>query len=295
MVLLPREAICPAGRWDETCYRCRRPQARGHSMSDYLIAVILGIVEGLTEFLPISSTGHLILANRMLGLNEADWATFDVMIQLGAILAIVCLYLQRLWAVLIGLPSSPAARQFALVILVAVVPSLMLGAIFGGTIKALLFSPLVVGITLILGGIVILVVENLYREPIHRNVESIPVATALMIGLVQTVSMIPGTSRSGATIIGGLLLGLERKTAAEFSFFLAIPTMLAAFAYEAYSNRHELDFSHAGVIAIGFAVSFLSALLVVKPFLGIIGRFGFAPFAYYRVAVGTLVLSLLWL
>jgi undecaprenyl-diphosphatase len=264
-------------------------------MSDYLIAVILGIVEGLTEFLPISSTGHLILANKMLGLNEADWATFDVMIQLGAILAIVCLYFQRLWTVLIGIPTSPRARQFALVILIAMVPALVLGVLFGGTIKALLFSPFVVGITLILGGIVILIVESLARQPAYHEVETIPVKAALMIGLAQAVSMIPGTSRSGATIIGGLLLGLDRKTAAEFSFFLAIPTMLAAFVHEAYSNWHALDFSHTGVIAVGFVVSFLSALLVVKPFLGLVGRYGFAPFAYYRVALGALVLTLLWL
>lgn len=264
-------------------------------MSDYVTAVILGIVEGLTEFLPISSTGHLILANRMLGLNEAEWATFDVMIQLGAILAIVCLYFRRLWDVLVGLPTSARARQFALVILLALLPSLVLGALFGSAIKALLFSPFVVGITLILGGIVILIVEAMYKTPVYREVEQIPAKTALMIGLAQAVSMIPGTSRSGATIIGGLLLGLERKTAAEFSFFLAIPTMLAAFSHEAYSNRHELDFSEAGVIAVGFAVSFISALLVVKPFLGLIGRYGFAPFAYYRVALGTLVLTLLWL
>ena len=264
-------------------------------MSEYLTAVILGIVEGLTEFLPISSTGHLILANQMLGLDERDWATFDVMIQLGAILAIVCLYFGRLWKVLVGLPSSPAARQFALVILAALAPSLVLGALFGGMIKDALFSPLVVGITLILGGIIILAVEHRHLAPKYFDIESMPIRTGLMIGLAQAVAMIPGTSRSGATIIGGLLLGLERKTAAEFSFFLAIPTMLAAFSHEAYSNRHELDFSQAGIIAVGFAVSFISALLVVKPFLTIVSRIGFAPFAYYRVALGTLVLTLLWL
>lgn len=262
-------------------------------MEAYLIAVVLGIIEGLTEFLPISSTGHLILANQMLGLNEKDWATFDIMIQLGAILAIVCLYFRRLWSVLIGLPSNPGARQFALVILIALLPSLVLGALFGSTIKALLFSPLVVGITLILGGLVILYVEHLHLKPIYAEVESVPLRSGLLIGLAQAVSMIPGTSRSAATIVGGLLLSLERKTAAEFSFFLAIPTMVAAFAHEAWSNRHTLDFSQEGVIAVGFVVSFLAALVVVKPFLGIVGRYGFAPFAYYRVALGTLVLTLL--
>jgi undecaprenyl-diphosphatase len=263
-------------------------------METYLIAALLGIIEGLTEFLPISSTGHLILANHLLGLNEAEWHTFDIMIQLGAILAIVCLYFRRLWSVVVGLPTRPESRHFAMLIAAALLPALVLGVTFGGTIKEALFNPLVVGATLIIGGIVILAIEQLHLRPRFVQIEQIPLKTGFMIGLAQALAMIPGTSRSGATIMGGLLLGLERRTAAEFSFFLAIPTMVAAFAHEAYSLRHEFATTQMGVIAVGFVASFISALLVVQPFLNIVGRHGFAPFAYYRVALGTLVLTLMY-
>jgi undecaprenyl-diphosphatase len=262
-------------------------------MYDYFCAVILGIVEGLTEFLPISSTGHLILVRHLLGVEGPVWETFDIMIQLGAILAVVVLYFQRLWTVLMRLPHDPSARQFALLLLIALAPSLILGAIFGSTIKYHLFNPVTVGTTLILGGFIILAVEFTQRTVRFREVEEIPLLTALWIGLVQTVSMVPGTSRSGATIIGSLLLGLDRRTATEFSFFLAIPTMLAAFTYEAYKGRDTLDFSGAGIIAVGFVVSFLAALAIIKPFLNFVSRVGFAPFAYYRIALGTLVLTLM--
>ncbi len=262
-------------------------------MYDIIAAIILGVVEGLTEFLPISSTGHLILARHLLGVDGAQWETFDIMIQLGAILAVVVVYCQRLWSTLVRLPSDPSARHFALLLLVALLPSLVLGAMFGSTIKRLLFNPITVGTTLILGGLVIIAVELTARQAKYRVVEEVPLLTALWIGLIQTISMVPGTSRSGATIMGGLTLGLDRRTAAEFSFFLAIPTMLAAFAYEAWKGRDTMDFSSAGLIAIGFVVSFLSALAIIRPFLAYVSRVGFMPFAYYRIALGTLVLTLL--
>jgi undecaprenyl-diphosphatase len=264
-------------------------------METYLIAALLGVIEGLTEFLPISSTGHLILANHLLGLNEAEWSTFNIMIQLGAVLAIVSLYFKRLWGVLIGLPTNPQARHFALLILVALAPSLILGALFGSMIKSALFNPFVVGVTLILGGLVIVMVEQMHLKPRYQQIEAIPLKTGVMIGFAQALAMIPGTSRSGATIMGGLMLGLERRTAAEFSFFLAVPTMVAAFTHEAVKYRNDFDFSQIGIIAVGFVAAFISALLVVKPFLDIVTRHGFAPFAYYRVALGALVLTLMWL
>ena len=263
-------------------------------METYLIAVVLGIVEGLTEFLPISSTGHLILAEQLLGVHGPLWETLEIMIQLGAILAVVCLYFRKLWSTLVTLPSDPRSRQFAAVILAALVPSLVLGALFGSRIKALLFNSATVGVTLILGGLVILLVERSSRAIRFRSVDDVPLRTGILIGLAQAVSMIPGTSRSGATIIGGLLLGLDRRAATEFSFFLAIPTMAAAFAYEAYKARDSLDFSSAGLVAAGFVAAFVSALVIVRPFLEFVARVGFAPFAYYRVGLGTLVLTLLF-
>jgi undecaprenyl-diphosphatase len=268
---------------------------RGTRMNDYLTAALLGLVEGLTEFLPVSSTGHLILLVDLLGLDMPPGRTFEVMIQLGAILAICIVYVNKLWQTLIGLPHDPKARHFAILVLLGFLPAMVLGALFHKTIKEVLFSPAVVGTTLILGGIVILVVEMMQRHVKYRSIEEVPLATGLGIGFAQALAMIPGTSRSGATIIGGLLLGLDRRVAAELSFFLAIPTMTAAFVFDAYKNRDQLSFDDAGLIAVGFISAFIAALLVVKPFLAIVGRIGFAPFAYYRVALGTLVLTLLWL
>lgn len=264
-------------------------------MNDYLIAVVHGVIEGLTEFLPVSSTGHLILAEGLFGTDADKWKSFDVMIQLGAILAVIVLYFQKLWSTVIRLPSDPKARYFALSVLVAFLPAAVLGALFGKRIEALLFNPLTVGIMLILGGLVILLVENMVHNPVQHDAETVPLKKAGLIGLAQAVSMIPGTSRSAATIIGGLALGLDRKAAAEFSFFLAIPTMVAAFGYKAFQMRLDMDFSSLGVLAVGFIVSFIAALLVIKPFLGFVSKYGFAPFAYYRVFLGALVLVLLYL
>lgn len=261
-------------------------------MESYLTAALLGIIEGLTEFLPVSSTGHLILFIDFLGFQAPPGRTFEVMIQLGAILALILLYFQKLWATLIGLPADPRARRFALAILLGFLPAMVLGATLHSFIKSVLFSPIVVACALIAGGIVILIVEEMQKRVLFETVDDVPPRTAFLIGMGQALAMIPGVSRSGATIVSGLLLGLDRRVAAEFSFFLSIPTMSAAFVYDAYKNQHLLNFDDVGLIATGFVAAFLAALVVIKPFLGIVSRVGFAPFAYYRVALGTFVLAL---
>jgi undecaprenyl-diphosphatase len=261
-------------------------------VNTYVAAAILGLVEGLTEFLPVSSTGHLIVFEDLLGFQGPPGKTFEVMIQLGAILALVILYFHKLWTTLISLPFDPAARRFTLSIALAFLPALVLGATLHGFIKSVLFSPLVVATALIAGGIVIIVVEETQKRVRYKEADRVPLGTSLLIGFGQTLALIPGVSRSGATIIAGLLLGLERRAAAEFSFFLSIPTMTGAFVYDAYKNSHLLDFAHWGVISVGFLAAFLSALIVVKPFLAVVGRIGFAPFAYYRIALGVFVLTL---
>lgn len=263
-------------------------------MDNYLIAALLGIIEGLTEFLPVSSTGHLILFIDLLGFQAPPGRTFEVMIQLGAILALITVYFRKVFGTIFGLPTDPAARRFALLILLGFLPAMVLGATFHGFIKNVLFSPTVVAVSLIVGGIVILIVEETQKRVLYYEADAIPLRTGFLIGVAQAMAMIPGVSRSGATIIGGLLLGLERRAAAEFSFFLSIPTMSAAFAFDAYKNRASLSFDDAGLIAVGFVSAFIAALLIVKPFLAIVSRTGFAPFAYYRVALGTFVLVLIY-
>lgn len=264
-------------------------------MENYLIAALLGVIEGLTEFLPVSSTGHLILFVDLLGFQAPPGQTFEVMIQLGAILALITLYYRKVFGTIFGLPTDPAARRFALLILLGFLPAMVLGASFHGFIKAVLFSPVVVATALIAGGIVILIVEETQKRVLYREVDAIPLKTGFLVGVAQAMAMVPGVSRSGATIVGGLLLGLERRTAAEFSFFLSMPTMAAAFAYDAFKNRALLNFDDAGLIATGFVAAFIAALLVVKPFLAIVSRIGFAPFAFYRVALGTFVLALIYM
>ena len=264
-------------------------------MDNYLIAALLGVIEGLTEFLPVSSTGHLILFIDLLGFQAPPGKTFEVMIQLGAIVALILLYFRKLWGTLIGLPTDPQARRFAIVILLAFLPAMVLGALLHGIIKEALFKPQVVATALIVGGIVILFVERVAKREVYKSVDDVPPATGFLVGVAQCMALIPGMSRSGATIIGGLLLGLERRTAAEFSFFLSIPTMTAAFAYDLYKNRADLSFDDAGLIGVGFVAAFIAALLVVKPFLAIVSRVGFAPFAFYRVALGVFVLTLLYM
>jgi undecaprenyl-diphosphatase len=267
-------------------------QADMSQLTEHLNAAILGIVEGLTEFLPVSSTGHLILADELMGIGAPD--TFETMIQLGAILAVVVLYFEKLWGVAMALPTSNQARQFTAAVLLAFLPSMVLGYLLHDFIKGTLFNPIVVSVTLVVGGVLILLAEKYRPEPVVSDVDDISVLTGLKIGLFQCLAMIPGMSRSGATIIGAMMMGVDRKPAAEFSFFLAIPTMLGVFVYEGWSSREEL-LAQGGhemlLIANGFVVSFLTAIVVIKLFIGFVQKLGFAPFAWYRIVVGSLMLA----
>jgi undecaprenyl-diphosphatase len=258
-------------------------------ISDTLRAVILGVVEGVTEFLPVSSTGHLLLAGRFFDLGEDNfWKSFDILIQLGAILAIVVLYFAKLWRIALGMFSDPAARRFVIGVLVAFLPAVVVGLIAGKYIKEFLFDPWVVCFSLIVGGAILLWVDQLDHKPREHDATKFPLLMYLWIGIAQCVAMIPGTSRSGATIVSAMLLGADKRAAAEFSFFLAIPTMIGAFAYDFYKNRADMTTDHLGIIAIGFVVSFVTAMIVVKAFLEYVTRRGFALFAWWRVIVGTL-------
>ncbi|WP_448191685.1 undecaprenyl-diphosphate phosphatase [Azospirillum sp. sgz301742] len=264
-------------------------------LHEYLDATILGLVEGLTEFLPVSSTGHLILFDDLLGFEGPPGKVFEVVVQLGAILAIVVLYFSRLWNVLIGLRDDPRSWRFTIAVLLAFLPAAVLGALLHGYIKAVLFNSTVVSVALIVGGIAILLVERFLPTPRYHEVERFTAPLALKIGFCQCLAMVPGVSRSGATILGALLLGVDRRTAAEFSFFLAIPTMFGATVYDLYKNWKVINLDSASLIAVGFVVAFLAAIVVVKAFVDFIGRYGFAPFGWYRIAVGTLILGLLYL
>jgi undecaprenyl-diphosphatase len=264
---------------------------------DLITIILLGIVEGVTEFLPVSSTGHLILAGALLGYDDSRWQLFNIVIQLGAILAVVVLYWRTFWAVMMGLAKrDPVSMRFVRNILIAFIPAAVIGLALRKQIEALLLQPVVVAIALIVGGVAILVIERLAKPGKTVGVAEIPATTAVGIGFLQCLAMVPGVSRSGATILGALSLGVERRTAAEFSFFLAIPTMLGASVLELAKHRDTLAAAH-GVgmlgIAIGFVVAFLVALLVVRWFVGIVGRHGFGPFAWYRIVVGAAALA--WL
>ncbi|HZG08683.1 MAG TPA: undecaprenyl-diphosphate phosphatase [Allosphingosinicella sp.] len=262
-----------------------------------LIAILLGIVEGLTEFLPVSSTGHLILAAELLGYRAEQWSTFNVIIQLGAILAVIVLYWRTFWTVATGLFSRDAgAWRFASNIVVAFVPSAVLGLILIDNIEALLGNAVVVAVALIVGGVAILLIERLVKPAtIEPGVAAIPLKRALGIGFIQCLSMVPGVSRSGATIMGALTLGIERRTAAEFSFFLAVPTMVGATTLSVAKHHEEIAAAGVdwGLIAVGFVTSFLVAMAIIKWFVGIVSRYGFAPFAWYRIVAGSL--ALVWL
>ncbi len=266
-------------------------------MTDIIQPILLGIVEGLTEFLPVSSTGHLILAGALLGYDEERWKLFNVVIQLGAILAVVVLYWRTFVAVLHGLARrDPASWRFVRNILVAFIPAAMIGLALHKQIEALLGRPDVVAVALIVGGVAILLIERLVKHTPIVGVAEVPLARVIGIGLIQCMAMVPGVSRSGATILGALSLGVERRTAAEFSFFLAIPTMLGATVLELAKNRHALAAAGGvgpGTIAIGFVVAFVVALLVIRSFVAIISRHGFAPFAWYRIIAG--IAALIWL
>ena len=262
-----------------------------------LTAILLGIVEGLTEFLPVSSTGHLILASELLGYRAETWATFNVVIQLGAILAVIVLYWRTFWAVATGLfKGEGTSLRFIANILLAFMPAAVLGLLLHKQIEALLGNAMVVAVALVLGGIAILMIEAMKKQPsVEPGVAAMPWTKALGIGLMQCLAMVPGVSRSGATIMGALALGVERRTAAEFSFFLAIPTMLGATTLELVKNRHELASGRVdwALVGVGFVVSFLVAIVVIRWFVNLISRHGFAPFAWYRIVAGSV--ALIWL
>jgi undecaprenyl-diphosphatase len=258
-------------------------------LTDSLRAVILGIVEGITEFLPVSSTGHMLLVQRFFGLGEgAFWNSFVVLIQLGAILAIVALYFPKLWKIALGMFSNPDDRRFVIGILIAFLPAVIVGLIAGKYIKEVLFNPWVVCFSLIVGGAILLWVDQIDHKPHEHDTPKFPLLTYLWIGVAQCLAMIPGVSRSGASIVAAMLLGADKRASAEFSFFLAIPTMIGAFAYDFYKNRAEMTTDHLGTVAIGFVVSFVVAMIVVKTFLSYLTRHGFTLFAWWRVVVGTL-------
>ena len=262
----------------------------------YLTVILLGIVEGLTEFLPVSSTGHLILASELLGYDASVWAMFNVVIQLGAILAVVVLYWRTFWAVGMGLlRREPTSWRFLRNLLLAFIPAAIIGLVLHDYIELLLGAPKVVAWALIAGGVAILVIERFIQAGRFHGIADIPVGRVLGIGLIQCVAMIPGVSRSGATIMGALTLGVERRTAAEFSFFLAIPTMLGATTLELLKKGDQITSAAVGwdSIALGFIISFIVALLVIRWFVGIVSRHGFAPFAWYRIVAGAS--ALIWL
>ncbi len=254
-----------------------------------LKAVILGIVEGLSEFLPISSTGHLIIAGDLLGFTGERAKTFEIFIQLGAVLGVVWFYRRKLLGIVAGL-NQPSMQRFALNILIAFMPAAVAGLLFHKTIKEHLFNPVSVAAALIIGGIVILLIERVPRQPHVTSLEDLRPMDAFKVGIAQMLALFPGVSRSGATIMGGLLTGLSRTTATEFSFFLAMPTMFAATLYELYKSRELLQAEDSLIFAVGFVSAFLTALLVVKLFLAYVGRHDFTVFAYYRIVFGALVL-----
>ncbi|MDT7933485.1 MAG: undecaprenyl-diphosphate phosphatase [Sphingomonadaceae bacterium] len=260
-----------------------------------LTAILLGIVEGVTEFLPVSSTGHLILATRLFGYDPARWVLFNIVIQLGAILAIVVLYWRTFLAVLNGLlRRQPESLRFVRNVALACIPAVVIGLLLRKRVEALLAHPEVVAVSFIVGGLAILAIERMARRKLFKGVASVPAPTSLAVGFIQCLAMIPGVSRSGATIMGALSLGVERRTAAEFSFFLAVPTMLGATTLELYKNRASLSTDQGELIAIGFVTAFIVAVIVVRLFVRFISRHGFGPFAWYRIAAGSLALALLY-
>lgn len=260
-----------------------------------MVAAALGLLEGLTEFIPVSSTGHLLLAGHFLGFQSAG-KTFEVVIQLGAVLAILTVYSAKILHVLRTARSDPASLRLLVAVLIAFLPAAMVGVLAHDFIKRVLFeTPMLIAIMLILGGVVLLVIDRLAPEPIYRDADTLPFHVALVIGLFQCLAMIPGTSRSGATIVGALLWRVEKRAAAEFSFFLSMPTMGAAVAYDLFKNRDVLDWSALSQIAVGFIVAFISAVVVVRWLLGYVSRHGYALFGWWRIIIGGAAALALWL
>lgn len=254
-------------------------------------ALVLGLIEGLTEFIPVSSTAHVLLAGHFLGF-ESPGNTFAVLIQLGAILAILLVYFRKLIEIATALPTSAGARHFVLAVLIGFLPAAVIGALAHSFIKNVLFeTPALICTVLILGGFILLAVDRMKLTPRYRDVTEYPLSLAFKIGLCQCLAMVPGTSRSGATIVGALLMGADKRSAAEFSFFLAMPTMLGAFTLDLYKNRDALNFGDGAIIAIGFIAAFVSALLVVRSLLDFVSRRGYSLFAWWRIAVGLLGLA----
>ncbi|RUS60101.1 undecaprenyl-diphosphate phosphatase [Pseudorhodobacter sp. E13] len=253
-----------------------------------LAALFLGVLEGLTEFIPVSSTGHILLAGHFIGF-ESSGKTFEVVIQLGAVLAVLSVYAAKLWAVFRDAPHDPAARRTILSVLVAFWPAVVIGVLAHDFIKTVLFeSPRLISVMLVLGGIILVFVDRFAPAPRYDDAMKLPLGMALKIGFIQCLAMIPGVSRSGATIVGALMLGANKRAAAEFSFFLSMPTMAGAFAYDLYKNRDVLDASAMNEIAIGFVAAFISAVLVVRWLLGYVSRHGYALFGWWRIIVGSL-------
>jgi undecaprenyl-diphosphatase len=260
-----------------------------------LVALLLGLLEGLTEFIPVSSTGHLLLAGYFMGFESAG-KTFEVVIQFGSILAILMVYASKLWQVFSTAHTDPASRRFILSVTIAFFPAVVIGVLAHDFIKTVLFeTPTLIAVMLILGGFVLLVVDRLPLKPKFHEATEFPLGMSLIIGIVQTLAMVPGVSRSGATIVASLLLGADKRSAAEFSFFLSMPTMAGAFAYDLYQSRDVLDAGAINEIAIGFVAAFVSAVFVVKWVLGYISKHGYALFGWWRIIVGSAALLGLWL
>ena len=252
-----------------------------------LVAALLGLVEGLTEFIPVSSTGHLLLVGHFLGFESAG-KTFEVVIQLGAVLALLTVYFGKLVQVFRDAPHDPAARRFILSVLVAFLPAVFIGVLAHDFIKTVLFeTPRLIAVMLVLGGIVLLFVDRIAPTPRHDDATAFPIRMSVMLGFIQCLAMIPGVSRSGATIVGALMLGASKRAAAEFSFFLSLPTMAGAFAYDIFKNRDVLDSGAINEIAVGLIFAFVSAVLVVKWLLGFVSRHGYSVFGWWRIIVGS--------
>jgi undecaprenyl-diphosphatase len=255
---------------------------------DLIKAAVLGVVEGLTEFLPVSSTGHLLLMEQFLGWGDDEFGkSFAILIQLGAILALLTIYFGRIWALATTMFTQWAAARFVIGVLLAFLPAAVVGALFGGVVKAYLFDVRVVCIMLIVGGFVLIWVDRMNLQPRYRDATSFPLPMYFVIGVCQCIAMIPGVSRSGATIVGAMLFGADRRSSAEFSFWLAMPTMIGAFAYEVFKSRAELAHANLEAIAVGFIFSFIFGWIVVKTFLTCVQRHSFALFAWWRILLGS--------
>ena len=260
----------------------------------FLKATLMGAVEGITEFLPISSTGHLIIAGDLIDFTGPLATTFEIAIQLGAILSVCWIYREKFLGVLRGLGSDASAQRFVVNLALAFVPAAVLGLLFHDVITELLFNPVSVAVALVGGGILILIVERFHFPVDVNDVDAMDWRHALKVGFMQALALIPGTSRSGATIIGGLLFGLSRRAATEFSFFLAVPTMFAATGYDLFKNRAAMNAAQIGVFAVGFVVAFITAMIAVKTLLRYVAHHDFSVFAWYRIVFGGLVLWYFW-